>query len=391
MSISQHLYSFASRETPFYFYDLEVLKATLDSINKFGVAKGYHVHYALKANNQPKILSQILEAGLSADCVSGGEVEHALECGFSPSQIAFAGVGKRDPEILVGLINDIFCFNVESVQELKVINELAAANDKKARVALRLNPNVDAKTHRYITTGLDENKFGINEEELPIIFELLPTLNAIELIGIHFHIGSQIEQIEPFTNLCNRANELNNLFEERGFNLSVINVGGGFGIDYSSPDSNNVPDFEHYFGTFHKHIHLKAHQRLHFELGRSVIGQSGSLITKVLFTKAGLQKNFVIVDAGMTELIRPALYQAKHEIQLLSENGRPSKKYDVVGPICESSDTFRTDYELPELKRGDLLAIRSCGAYGEVMKSNYNLRHHIGTVYSDELVELKMS
>ncbi len=380
----------SSLETPFYYYDLDVLRNTLDSITKHGISKGYHIHYALKANHQPKILGYILAAGLSADCVSGGEVEHALSCGFNPDQIAFAGVGKRDIEILTGLNNDIFCFNVESVQELKVINGLAAANNKKARVALRLNPNVDAKTHRYITTGLEENKFGINEEELPSIFELLPALTAIELIGIHFHIGSQIEQIEPFTHLCNRANELNKLFDEKGFDISVINVGGGFGIDYSNPDSSGVPDFEHYFGTFHKHIKLKPHQKLHFELGRSIIGQSGSLVTRVLFTKEGRQKKFAIVDAGMTELIRPALYQAKHEIELLSKNSRPAKKYDVVGPICESSDIFRTDYELPELKRGDLLAIRSCGAYGEVMKSNYNLRHHIETIYSDELVELKM-
>ncbi|MEP1307765.1 MAG: diaminopimelate decarboxylase [Balneola sp.] len=385
MFSEQQVHSFSQRNTPFYFYNLELLSQTLEQIKLHGVSNGYHIHYALKANSHPKILSFILNSGLSADCVSGGEVQRALDCGFSPDQIAFAGVGKRDQEIELGLKNDIFCFNVESVQELKVINELAIKFNRVANIALRLNPNVDAKTHKYITTGLSENKFGINEEDLPQIFELLPKLSGIKLIGIHFHIGSQIEDIEPFTRLCSRANELNNRFETEGFKLDIINVGGGFGINYTDPDGGGIPDFEHFFGTFKKHIKLKEHQHLHFELGRSVIGQSGSLITRALFTKTGRQKNFVIVDAGMTELIRPALYQAKHEIQLISENkDRKKSYYDVVGPICESSDTFRTNLELPEITRGDLLAIRSCGAYGEVMKSQYNLRHDIGTVFSDD-------
>lgn len=386
MFSEQQIDLFQNRSTPFYFYELELFRQSLDQIKIHGLSKGYHIHYALKANSHPKILEQVLKAGLSADCVSGGEVQRAIECGFSPEQIAFAGVGKRDPEIQLGLEHDIFCFNVESLQELQVINELAVNADRTAKVALRINPNVDAKTHKYITTGLKENKFGINERDLPEIFELLPSLKNIALIGIHFHIGSQIEDIEPFTKLCGRANELNELFENKGFKLSIINVGGGFGIDYSDPDGNGIPNFEHFFGTFEKNIKLKDHQELHFELGRSIVGQSGSLITRVLFTKSGLEKNFAIVDAGMTELIRPALYQAKHEIQIISDhNERPSKKYDVVGPICESSDLFRSDYDLPELHRGDILAIRSCGAYGEVMKSQYNLRHNIGTVFSDEI------
>lgn len=380
--------SFTDRSTPFYYYDLNLLQSTLQEIKKHGLSKGYHVHYALKANPHLKILDLIKKAGLSADCVSGGEVQRALDAGFKPNQIAFAGVGKRDVEIQLGLNHDILCFNVESIEELKVINELANASNKKARVALRLNPNVDAKTHKYITTGLNENKFGINEEDLPYIFELIPQLSQIDLIGIHFHIGSQIEELEPFKKLCFRANELNNLFENNGFKLSIINVGGGFGINYANPDTVSIPDFKHYFETFEQFISLKPHQELHFELGRAIVGQTGNLITRVLFTKTGREKNFAIVDAGMTELIRPALYQAKHEIQLMSDSyNRPAKKYDVVGPICESSDLFRSDYELPELKRGDFLAIRSCGAYGEVMKSNYNLRHDIGTVFSDEIPE----
>lgn len=382
------LASFEKQSTPFYFYDLELFRRTLEQIKIHGLSKGYHIHYALKANSHPKILGEIINAGLSADCVSGGEVERALECGFSGDQIAFAGVGKRDIEIKIGIQNNISCFNVESLQELEVINELAAEGNAKARVALRINPNVDAKTHRYITTGLKENKFGINEKDLPAIFELLPSLKNIDLVGIHFHIGSQIEDIEPFTKLCGKANELNELFENAGHKLTIINVGGGFGIDYTNPDENDIPDFEHFFETFEKHIKLKAHQELHFELGRSIIGQTGSLISRVLFTKTGMEKNFAIIDAGMTELIRPALYQAKHEVQLLGDgSNRSTETYDVVGPICESSDTFRTDLQLPKLSRGDILAIRSCGAYGEVMKSQYNLRHSIGTVFSDELAD----
>lgn len=386
MFSEQQIDSFKNRSTPFYFYDLELFQRSLDQIKLHGLSKGYHVHYALKANSHPRILELVLNNGLSADCVSGGEVERALECGFEPKKIAFAGVGKRDLEIQLGLKNNIFCFNVESFQELQVINELASDFEYPAKVALRINPNVDAKTHKYITTGLKENKFGINERDLPGIFELLPSLDNVKLIGIHFHIGSQIEEIEPFTKLCERANEINDLFESKGFKLSVINVGGGFGIDYSNPNGNPIPDFELFFGTFEKHVKLKANQELHFELGRSIVGQTGSLITRVLYTKSGLEKNFAIVDAGMTELIRPALYQAMHEIQLISEhNGRARMKYDVVGPICESSDLFRSEYELPEVQRGDIMAIRSCGAYGEVMKSQYNLRHNIGTVFSDEI------
>lgn len=386
MFSEQQIDSFKNRSTPFYFYDLELFQRSLDQIKKHGLSKGYHVHYALKANSHPRILEIVLNSGLSADCVSGGEVERALECGFEPKKIAFAGVGKRDLEIKLGLKNDIFCFNVESFQELQVINELAGGFEHQAKVALRINPNVDARTHKYMTTGLKENKFGINERDLPGIFELLPSLDNVKLIGIHFHIGSQIEEIEPFKKLCGRANEINDLFESKGFKLSVVNVGGGFGIDYSDPDENPIPDFELFFRTFEKHIKLKANQELHFELGRSIVGQTGSLITRVLFTKSGLEKNFAIVDAGMTELIRPALYQAKHEIQLISEhNGRASKKYDIVGPICESSDLFRSEYNLPEVQRGDIMAIRSCGAYGEVMKSQYNLRHNIGTLFSDEI------
>lgn len=376
--------SFRGLKTPFYYYDLDVLKATLSEIKTHGIDRGYHIHYALKANPKQYLLQVIKEAGLGADCVSGGEIECAIEAGFSPSEIAFAGVGKSDEDILTALKHDIFCFNCESPQELEVIDALAKTVRKKARIALRLNPNVNAETHKYITTGLNENKFGINEEDLDSVLEKLPELSNLELTGIHFHIGSQIEKFTPFEQLCAKANELNDYIESKGFALTVINVGGGFGINYSNPNEKAVPDFKGFFELFDAHIKLKPHQNLHFELGRSVVGQSGSLITKVLYTKEGRTKNFAIVDAGMTELIRPALYQALHEVDVLTSN-LPFKKYDVVGPICESSDIFRKDIEIPEVQRGDIIAIRSCGAYGEVMKSTYNLRPPIASIFSDDL------
>jgi diaminopimelate decarboxylase len=375
---------FSTQKTPFYYYDLEVLQNTLEEIKEHGLSKGFHVHFALKANNQPAILKVIREAGLGADCVSGGEIQRAIDSGFSPADIAFAGVGKSDEEIELGLKHDIFCFNCESSQELEVLNKLAGKQGTKARIALRLNPNVEADTHKYITTGLNENKFGINASDLDQVLEMLPELKNLELIGIHFHIGSQIEKFTPFEELCKKANALNDHIESKGFALSVINVGGGFGINYTHPNDHSVPDFERFFNLFDKNIHLKEHQELHFELGRSVVGQCGSLITKVLYTKYGQTKNFAILDAGMTELIRPALYQASHRIDVLTSS-KPDEKYDVVGPICESSDTFRKNISIPKVERGDLIAIRSAGAYGEVMRSAYNLREANPTIYSDDI------
>ncbi|MEX0845231.1 MAG: diaminopimelate decarboxylase [Balneolaceae bacterium] len=375
---------FKTQKTPFYYYDLDVLRQTLNVVKQYGLSKGFHIHFALKANNQPKILKVIKEAGLGADCVSGGEIIRSIESGFSPVEIAFAGVGKTDEEMELGLKHDIFCFNCESPKELEVLNELAGKHGKTARIALRLNPNVEADTHEYITTGLNENKFGINESDLDSVLESLPSLKNLELIGIHFHIGSQIENFIPFEELCAKANSLNNYIEEKGFKLRVINVGGGFGINYDHPNENSVPDFKRFFGLFEENIQLKSHQKLHFELGRSIVGQCGSLITRVLFTKTGLTKNFAVVDAGMTELIRPALYQAKHRIDVLTST-KEKIAYDVVGPICESSDTFRKDISIPKVERGDLVAIRSAGAYGEVMRSAYNLREANPTIYSEDV------
>ena len=370
-------------QTPFYYYDLNVLRATLDEINQH---KGsFKVHYAMKANVNAQVLATIKNAGLGADCVSGGEVQAALDAGIPASEVVFAGVGKADWEINLGLDNDIFCFNVELVPELEVIDELAAAKGKKARVALRINPNVSANTHHYITTGLNENKFGINLSELDKVTDLVKTLRNIDLVGIHFHIGSQITDMTPFQDLCVKVNEIQEHFESRGVALMHINVGGGLGVNYEHPNHFPVPDFAAYFKIFREHLTLRPGQTLHFELGRAVVAQCGSLISKVLYVKEGTSKKFAILDAGFTELIRPALYQAYHRIENLS-SAQAEEAYDVVGPICESSDTFAKDYVMNATKRGDIIALRSAGAYGEIMASQYNLRKLPNAYTSDEIL-----
>lgn len=370
--------------TPFYYYDVALLQQTLDKINKEAGKYNFQVHYALKANANSKILQLIKNAGLGADCVSGNEVKAAIENGFNPQKIVFAGVGKSDEEIIYALKKAIFCFNCESIQEIEVINELAEKNNCKAYIALRINPNVNANTHHYITTGLEENKFGINIWELESITEKLSTLSNIQLIGLHFHIGSQINDLLPFKSLCLKVNELQKWFEQRKIHIKHINVGGGLGINYHEPDKEAIPDFESYFKLFNDFLEIRPHQQVHFELGRAIVAQSGTLFSKVLYIKNGIKTNFAILDAGMTELIRPALYQAFHKIENVNSDKAP-KSYDVVGPICESSDCFGKAVLLPETQRSDLIAIRSAGAYGEVMASAYNLRNKVKAIYSDEI------
>lgn len=376
---------FKEIQTPFYYYDLETLRATLNEINEQSKKSDFHVHYAMKANVNPSVLEVIKNAGLGADCVSGGEVEAAINAGISPSKVVFAGVGKADWEINLGLDNDIFCFNVESIPELEVINELAIAKGKTAKVALRINPNVSANTHHYITTGLKENKFGINMSELDKVIDLFPILTNVKLIGIHFHIGSQITDLTSFQDLCVRVNEIQEHFTARNISLEHINVGGGLGINYEHPNHFPIPDFEAYFKIFREHLILQPQQTLHFELGRAVVAQCGSLISKVLYVKEGTSKKFAILDAGFTDLIRPALYQAYHHIENLSSD-LALETYDIVGPICESSDSFAKDYNMNHTKRNDIIAIRSAGAYGEIMASQYNLRKLPKAYTSDELL-----
>jgi diaminopimelate decarboxylase len=372
-------------QTPFYYYDAELLRQTLRAINQeVSRHEGFCVHYAVKANANPKVLRIIREAGLGVDCVSGGEIEASVKAGFPSSKIVYAGVGKSDWEINLGLDNDIFCFNVESIPELEVINELAAAKGKVARVAFRLNPNVGAHTHANITTGLAENKFGIDMRDMLPVIEEASQMANVKVVGLHFHIGSQILDMGDFEALCNRVNELQNELERHRIRVEHINVGGGLGVDYQHPNRVPIPDFKAYFDTYAKKLKLRDGQTLHFELGRAVVAQCGSLITRTLYIKEGHVKKFCIVDAGFTDLIRPALYQAYHKIENLSSE-EPVEAYDVVGPICESTDVFAKQIDLNKAHRGDLLAIRSAGAYGEIMASQYNCRKLPVGYISEEL------
>ena len=372
-------------QTPFYYYDTELLRNTLRVINDEAKKhEGFCVHYAVKANANPKVLRIIREAGLGADCVSGGEIEAALRAGFPSSKIVYAGVGKADWEINLGLDNDIFCFNVESIPELEIINQLAAQKGKTARVAFRLNPNVGAHTHANITTGLAENKFGIDMRDMLKVIEEASQMAHIKVVGLHFHIGSQILDMGDFEALCNRVNELQRELERHRISVEHINVGGGLGIDYQHPNRVPVPDFHDYFNTYAKKLKLRTGQTLHFELGRAVVGQCGSLITRTLYIKEGAVKRFCIVDAGFTDLVRPALYQAYHKIENITSE-EPKEAYDVVGPICESTDVFAKQTDLNRCHRGDLLAIRSAGAYGEIMASQYNCRRLPQGYLSEEL------
>ncbi len=377
---------FEKIETPFYYYDTDLLKRTLSELKKYSDKYRFHVHYALKANSNPKLLKLIKEAGLGADCVSGNEVKRSVECGFTPDKIVFAGVGKSDAEINYALQQSIFSFNAESIQELDVLNELAKKQNKTAPVALRINPNVDAHTHKYITTGLEENKFGINPYEFDRVIEKIKACSNVKLIGLHFHIGSQVTDLKPFKQLCLRVNEINTWFLHKGYDLEHLNVGGGLGINYKEPDKEAIVNYEEFFNVFHQFLEPRPNQKVHFELGRAIVAQCGNLISRVLFVKNGINTNFAILDAGMTELIRPALYQAFHKIENLSKSDKEKNiKYDVVGPICESSDCFGKAVPMPETFRNDLIVLRSTGAYGEVMASQYNLRDLVKAVYSDEI------
>ena len=377
---------FRELETPFYYYDVNVLRETLSCINKeAGKYNNFCVHYAVKANANHKVLTIIRESGLGADCVSGGEIRAAIKAGFPTNKIVYAGVGKTDWEINLGLDYDIFCFNVESVPELEIINELAAAKGKTARVAFRINPNVGAHTHANITTGLAENKFGISMEDMDKVIDMAGTLPHVKFVGLHFHIGSQILDMGDFVALCNRVNELQEKLYARQIIVEHINVGGGLGIDYAHPNRQAIPNCTEYFATYHKHLKLRPQQTLHFELGRAVVGQCGSLISKVIYVKQGTNKQFAILDAGMTDLIRPALYQAYHKIENITSE-EPMETYDVVGPICESSDVFGKAIDLNKAHRGDLFALRSAGAYGEIMASAYNCRALPKGYTSEELV-----
>lgn len=378
--------AFQQIHTPFYFYDLDLLRATLKEYTSHTSKHGYNAHFALKANADERVVKTIRDAGLGADCVSGNEVKLAVKYGFDPAKIVYAGVGKSDKEIKDALKAGIFSFNCESVPEIQIINDFAKSMGKVANISLRINPDIDAHTHKYISTGLKENKFGISPWAFDQVYDLFKNLSNIKLQGLHFHIGSQITELGVFKTLCTRVEELQKWFLDRNIEINNINLGGGLGIDYNDPNANPIPDFAQYFDIISKNLIVRPGQQVHFEPGRAIVGQCGSVITRVLYVKIGKEKKFVILDAGMNDLIRPALYQAHHSIENLTSNKR-KLRYDVVGPVCESSDCFGTKILLPTTQRGDLVALRSAGAYGQVMAMKYNQKDLAKAYYSDDLIK----
>lgn len=372
----------SSLQTPCYVYDLALLRRTLSTITAAAAGLPARVHYALKANPDERIVAEVAHAGFGADCVSIGEVHRAIECGIPAERCVYSGVGKTDAEIVEAIRLGIECFNVESLEELQIISNLAAEMGCVAPIALRINPHIDAHTHHYITTGLAENKFGIDITLFDRAVAMATTLPGLRLRGIHCHIGSQILTNEPFALLCERVNNLVTRAQAAGVTVDYINVGGGIGVDYDDPMATPVADFQGFFDTLRQGLHLPEGATLHCELGRSIVAQCGSILTRVIYVKEGLERRFVIVDAGMNNLIRPALYQAVHRIDnLTAPKATPKERYDVVGPVCETADTFATDYLLPRTRRGDILAIRSAGAYTASMASQYNLRAPAATFY----------
>ncbi len=381
---------FEKVETPFYYYDMDLLRRTVEELVAVSGKYGIKAHYAIKANEERRILEYLSSKGLGADCVSGNEVARALECGFPADEIVFAGVGKSDSEIAMAVKAGICMFNCESLQEIFVINAMAEKMGRRARISARINPGVDAHTHRYITTGTYENKFGISANEFDDLLSMLQRCESLDFTGLHFHIGSQITDVkEVFSLVCGRVNEIVAHFEGKGLTINNINLGGGLGVDYEDPDGNPLPDFSAWFRTVATKLHHREDQTVRLEPGRSVVAQCASLVTRVLFVKIGQTRNFLILDAGMNDLIRPALYGSYHKIDNLSARLRPnlpqSQVYDVVGPVCESSDVWGAGRFLPLSVRGDLMSIRSTGAYGQSMSSNYNLRNFAPAVYSDDM------
>ena len=386
MITKQAIEAFGSIRTPFYYYDMDLLKETLKVYTSYTKIFGYNAHYAIKANAEPKILQTICKAGLGADCVSGNEVKIAIKNGFAPSKIVYAGVGKSDREIKTALKAGIYSFNCESVPEIQIINDLAAGMGVTARISPRVNPDIDAHTHKYISTGRKEDKFGISPWEFQAVADLLKGLKNVKLIGLHFHVGSQILDMSVFPLLCRMVEQLQSWFIERNIKIENLNLGGGLGVDYQNPNQNPIANFKDYFELINKNLKVRPGQKIHFEPGRAIVAQCGHLISRVLYVKIGQKMKFVILDAGMNDLIRPALYQAHHDIENLVSTGKKTK-YDVVGPVCESSDKFAHGIWLPETKRGDLVAIHTAGAYGQVMAMRYNQKDLAKAYYSDEIVK----
>lgn len=386
MISKQALEAFKNIETPFYYYDMELLRATLEECRSQAGKYGYKVHYAIKANDQQRIVDTVCSYGFGVDCVSGGEIELAVASGFDPAKIVFAGVAKTDAEIRLALKAGIGCFNCESIPEIERIDELAGEMGLRANIAIRVNPDIDAHTHKYISTGLEENKFGISIRAFDTVVETLSAVKNIDFRGLHVHVGSQITEMSVFALACKRTVDLMHRFERAGFPVKSINLGGGLGVDYQHPVANPMPQFDAWFATVNENLPLEPGQELHFEPGRSLVAQCGDLISRAVYVKQGIDRKFVILDAGMNDLIRPALYQAYHDVENLTSDGQ-LQRYDVAGPVCESSDSWGEGLMVAETHRGDLFAIHSAGAYGQVMAMPYNRRPFAKAYYSDELLK----
>jgi len=356
--------------TPVYIYSARTISRHFRVFDEAFDGVPHLVCYSVKANSNVAILRLLARLGAGADIVSGGELARALKAGISPEKIVFSGVGKTPEEIRSALEAGILMFNVESLEELEVLSEVARSLGKRAPFALRVNPNVDPKTHPYITTGLKKNKFGIPEEEALEAYKKAKEHPFLYPIGIDAHIGSQLTSISPFVDALKRLKKLWKEVLSLGIELKYLDMGGGLGIVYSNEEPPPPQDYAQALVKEAKELSAT----LILEPGRVIVGNAGVLITKVLYTKKNVSKKFVIVDAAMNDLIRPALYQAYHEIIPVEEKNGEKEVVDVVGPICESGDFFARERELPVLKRGDLLAIMSAGAYGFVMSSNYNSR-----------------
>ncbi len=371
--------------TPLYLYSKQQLIENFRTIDGAFADVDHVTCYALKANSNIELLKLLVKEGAGADAVSSGEIHLALKAGFHPSKIAFAGVGKRDDEIEYALKQNIFSFNVESVQELDVINEIAGRLNQKARIALRINPDIDASTHPYISTGLKSNKFGIDISIAIESFKYAASLPNIIVDGIHTHIGSQILKIDPFIQTAKTVSNLVQELRSNGISIHHIDFGGGFGVQYINAmehsqlplevtnPSDEAPTLDTFI-TAVLPILKETGCKLFIEPGRSIVANAGVLVTKVLYRKDNGDKKFVIVDSGMNDLIRPSLYQAYHQIVPLTINENEKEIVDVVGPVCETGDFFARERTMQKVLRGEYIAILTAGAYGIVNASHYNAR-----------------
>ncbi len=359
--------------TPFYCYSA----ATLERHYKVfagALPKGSLIAFSVKANGNLAVLNTLARLGAGADVVSGGELAKALAAGIPGNKIVFSGVGKTRDEMRAALDAGIHQFNVESEPELVALNETALSVGKRAPVTLRVNPDVDAKTHAKITTGTAETKFGIPFGHARAAYAHAATLKGIEIVGVDVHIGSQLTDLEPFEIAFTRVGELIKELRADGHGIQRFDLGGGLGVHYAH--DNDVPPDPAAYGAMVTRVTKDLGCHLVFEPGRLIAANAGVLVSQVIYVKRGNAKTFLIIDAGMNDLIRPAMYDAWHEIAAVTEPapGSPRPKYDVVGPVCETSDLFAADRALPELKSGDLVAILSAGAYGAVMAGDYNAR-----------------